>query len=255
MGVDLANLKTKVVSGGGIHYDPASGAETSRGYHLIFNSDGTVTVRLVTATVVVDGYSSQNGWQQEYNIISDETTLGTYTIPSTCSVIYTEDRTWIEGIVKGKVTVAAATPSDTGSTPDIILRRNITYESGSEANGLTAIAEGNILLPLDSPNIMEIHGIFIAQNGHYGRHAYFSTGQHATPAPYNTSAYIMPAQLTTVGTVVSLQRTGTSWSCSGVTCSGFQSRYDYYDRVLAFSPPPFTSAVSVDYKLALWREQ
>jgi hypothetical protein len=255
MGVDLANLKTKVVSGGGIHYDPATGSANSRGYHLIFNSGGTVTVKRVTSTTSVYGYSTKNGLQLEYNIIAGETTLGTYTIPSTCGVIYTEDRTWIEGVVSGKVTVAAATPSDSGSAPDIILRSSITYASGSGSDGLAAIAEGNILIPLDSPNIMEIHGVFIAQNGRYGRNAYYTTGSYAVPAQYRTTAYITPAQLTTIGTVVSLERTGTNWTSGGVVVNGYLNRYDYYDRVLAFAPPPFTSAASADYRLALWREQ
>ena len=260
MGVDLANLKTKVQTGGGIYYGPASGSANSRGYHLIFNSNGTVTVKRVTQTTAVYGYSQQGGvyaYRLEYNIITAgyETTLGTYAIPSTCSVIYTEDRTWIEGVVKGKVTVAASTPSDTGSAPDIILRNNITYASGPDTDGLTAIAEGSILIPLDSPNYMEIHGIFIAQNGRYARNAYTTSGSKAVPPEYRTTAYITPAQLTTVGTVVSLERTGTAWMNNGVVASGYQNRYDYYDRVLAFSPPPFTSATSVDYRLALWREQ
>ena len=124
-------LEAKVLSGGGIHYNPAPGGANLRGYHLIFNSNGTVTVKQVFQTTEVWGYSQQGGvyaYRKEYNIIptGGETTLGTYAIPSSCSVIYTEDRTWIEGVVKGKGTVAAETPSDTGSAPDNILSNNIS---------------------------------------------------------------------------------------------------------------------------------
>lgn len=249
--VDFAALKTRASSNGGIYYGPAPGNNaSSRGYHLLFNSNGTVTIRRVSGTVGHPSYSSQYGDSTEYSTISNETTLGTYAIPSNCSLLFFEDRVWIEGVVKGKVTVVAATPADSSTSPDAYLRGNITYASSDGSDGLTVIAERNVLIPLVVPTNMEIHGVFIAQSGHYGRD-HFSTSD--LPSQYDP--YVVRNQLTTVGTVVSNGRTGTSWVCGGSFCSGFQQRYDYYDQLLAFSPPPFTPVASQDYQFALWREE
>ena len=73
------------------------------------------------------------------------------------------------------------------------------------------------------------------------------------PSAYDS--YVNQTLLTTIGTVVSNGRIGTKWTCSGVFCSGYNNRVDTYDRLLAFSPPPFTPSSSPDFKLVLWREQ
>jgi hypothetical protein len=254
MRVDLGSLETTVQTGGGIYLAAAAGVVNSRGYHLIFQSDGTVEVRLVESTDQIWGYSNQQTpiLQYEYNTILTETTVGTYAIPSDCSVIYVNDRVWVEGVVNGKVTVVAATPSDGATSPDIILPGNITYTTQDGSDGLAAIAERNVLIPVDSPDNMEIHGIFIATNGRYARNYYFTSGSYAVPAKFTSGA--LQTTLTTIGTVVSFIRTGTSWTSGGTVVGGYQNRYDYYNLVQAFAPPPFTSAASSDYSYALWRE-
>ena len=243
IGIDLALLEERAEDEGGIHYDPASGSANNRGYHLTFNSNGTVTIRRVTSTVGHSSYSSQYGNGTEYSTIANETLLGTYAIPSDCSLIFVEDRVWIEGVVNGKVTVVAATPNNSSTSPDAYLRGNITYASNDGSDGLTLIAERNVLIPLVVPNEMEIHGIFVAQNGHYGRDYFYASSGY--------TQYEERDELVTVGTVVSNGRTGTAWSDG----QGFAQRYDYYDQLLAFSPPPFTPIASTDYRFALWREQ
>lgn len=248
--VDFAALKTRAQTQGGIYYPAASGSVNNRGYRLVFNSNGTVTIYRVTATEGFPSYSSQFGNSEEYSRITAQTNLGTFPVPSTCSLMFFEDRVWIEGTVNAKVTVVAATPSTTSTTPDAYLNGNILYASQDGSDGLTLVAEGDVLIPLIVPDDMEIHGVFVAQSGHYGRD-YFS----AEDLPSQYDEYVMRASLTTVGTVVSNGRTGTSWSCSGATCSGFMQRYDYYDQLLAFSPPPFTPTASTDYRYVLWREQ
>ncbi|MBI4088178.1 hypothetical protein HY418_02220 [Candidatus Kaiserbacteria bacterium] len=237
--VDFTDLKTKAQTQGGIYYGALNGNVNNRGYHLIFNAAGTVTIYRVTQTTGYDSYSTQYGYTEEYSDIDNQTLLGTFAIPSSCSLMFFEDRVWVEGTVNGKVTVIAATPSDGGTSPDVYLNNNIYYNAYDGTDGLTVVAERNVLIPLIVPDVMEIHGIFIAQSGHYGRDYFWTT-------PYNTRS-----QLTTVGTVVSNGRTGTSWSDG----TGFVTRLDYYDQQLAFAPPPFTPVASTDYKFALWREQ
>jgi hypothetical protein len=118
------------------------------------------------------------------------------------------------------------------------------------------IAEGSVLIPLNSPDTMEIHGIFIAQSGHYGRNFYTSDSAYSpytVPSAYNS--YVLRTKLTTNGSVVSNARTGTSWSSGGSTISGYQSRVDAYDELQATAPPPFTPSASTDYRFVIWREQ
>jgi hypothetical protein len=248
--VDLSDLRTKAQTQGGIYYGPASGSVNNRGYRLVFNSAGTVTIYRVSGTNGYPSYSSQYGNGTEYSVITSQVNLGTFNIPASCSLMFFEDRVWVEGTVNAKVTVVAATPTTTSTSPDAYLNGNILYQSQDGTDGLTLIAERNVLIPLVVPDNMEIHGVFVAQSGHYGRD-YFSTSD----LPSSLDPYVARSSLTTVGSVVSNGRTGTAWSCGGSFCSGFQQRYDYYDQLVAFSPPPFTPQSSTDYKFVLWNEQ
>ena len=246
--VDFTALKTKAQAGG-IYYPAAAGSVNDRGYHIIFNADGTFTLYRVTSTTCYPSQSSQYGATTECSVITGQTLVGTFNIPASCSLMFFEDRVWVEGTVNAKVTVVAATPAN-ATTPDAYLNNNILYASNDGTDGLTVIAERNVLIPLIMPDKMEIHGIFVAQSGHYGRD-YFSINN----VPAALQQYVSQTSLTTIGTVVSNGRTGTSWICGGIFCSGFQTRYDYYDQLVAFSPPPFTPVASTGYSFSLWREK
>jgi len=257
---DFPGLKTKAQSSG-IMLNPTSvqvggvqqggtfasvGGSDQRGFHLIFNANGTVTIYRVIGTSYAMGkhIDDLTQFQKDYHTITSQSLIGTYNVPSSCSVIYSQAKVWIEGTIAGSVTVVAA---DSGSySPDIILNNNISYTAVDGSVGLTAIAERSVLIPLVAPTDMSIRGIFVAQSGYFGRNLYTCS----------YSPYDIRSSLTLNGTIVSNKRTGTKWSygsCSGV--SGFQNRTDNYDRLLAFSPPPFTPSASVDYRLMLWREE
>src|SRR3989344_4551794 len=98
----------------------------------------------------------------EHSTISNQTLLGTYTVPADCSVIFVEDRVWIEGTVQGKGTVVSANPDNLNTVPEVFLRNNILYASNDGSDGLTVISQTHVLLPLVVPSVMEIHGVFIA---------------------------------------------------------------------------------------------
>jgi hypothetical protein len=230
------------------------GDSDQRGYRLVFNADNTVSVYRVTGTSAVwHKKSGDPNWYEDYHTITSQTLKGTYAIPAGCSLIYSDAKLWIEGVIAGKVTVVA---SDSGSfSPDIILQGNITYTSGSGASGFTAVAERYVLVPLVAPENMTVRGVYVAQSGNFGRSYYTTSGEHDVPETYNS--YVLLQTMTTIGTVVSNGRIGTKWVCGNpsVYCSGFENRVDTYDRLLAFSPPPFTPASSPDYELVLWREE
>lgn len=227
------------------------GANDQRGFHLTFLSNGTVDVRRVTATNSsnsINSYNDVDGSYYNYPVIVSDTLVSNVSIPSNCAIIFSQAKTWIDGVVSGKVTVIAA---DTGSyVPDIILNGNLTYATNDGTSGLTAVAEGSVHVGLVVPTDMTVSGIFVAQTGQYGRDYYASGSMSSSYDPYITRN-----SLTVNGTIVSALRGGICWGTSGSCASGFNNRTNTYDRVLAFSPPPFTPAVSTDYEFTLWREE
>ena len=220
---------------------------------MIFNGNGTVTVNRVTAPDVLKSVPIENpsaGYKDDYTRIKNEAAYNTYTIPSTCGLIYVEDHTWIEGVVDRKITVVAADTLHVGVVPDVVLRGNITYGAADGTDGLTVISEGNVLIAPDSPQDMNLNGIFIAQSGAFGRNLYNCT----------LPAYDNRGTLTIHGTTVSNKRTGTKWTYSSSSCgsnqtSGYELRIDAFDRLLATDPPPFTPILSTDYQFFDWRQE
>jgi len=242
--VDLAAMQASAENDGGIYLGPSG----DYGYRLSFQSDGTVDVYIVDRTYSYYAYSSEDGWHTERNVIRDDDFDATYTIPSSCSLIFVEDKVWLEGEVNGKVTVAAADVDSASVDPSMILNGNITY--ANEDSGLLAIAEEDVLVGLSVPDDMELNGIFVAQNGHFGRNHY-STGY----LPGHLDGYVKRNSLTMNGTIVSSGRVGTKWTSGGSYASGFETRYNSYDRDLVSDPPPLTPETSDDYQFIEWREE
>lgn len=243
--VDLADMQDKAENGGGIHL----GDSGDYGYRISFQSDGTVDVYVVDSTYSYWGYSSEDGWQVERHVINDDDFLATYAIPPACSLIFVEDKVWLEGEVSGKVTIAAADIDTAGVDPSIILNDDITYVN--DESGLLAIAEENVLVGLVVPDDMELNGIFVAQNGRFGRNHYVTSGSQDVLTAHN--GYVYRNSLTMHGTIVSNGRVGTKWNC-GYYCSGFDTRYNSYDRDLVAEPPPLTPETSDTYRFIEWRE-
>ncbi len=266
---NYGTLKSYAQSNGGI-YLPYTlsgntvGGSDLRGYHLIFQSNGTVNVYRVFTTVAADSKhpDDTSTWVTDNHIIASggEVFVNNYAIPSGCGLIYSEAKTWIEGTIAGKVTIVAAdevsAPDGGAYAPDIILANNITYTTTDGSVGLTAVAERSVVIPLNSPDVLTIRGIFVAQTGYFGRNRYTNSGDHKVPtSPVDYSSYVTRSTLNRFGTVVSTLRPATKWTSGGSLVSGYNAGGTWYDRVLAFSPPPFTPTVSTDYKFTLWREE
>jgi hypothetical protein len=238
--VDLASMQDKAQNHGGRYFGPSG----RQGYHVIFKSNGTFDVRRVNSKEnEPNGYA----WGRYLHILKGTTLIGNYPIPSGCSVLYFEDQVWMEGVINGKVTVAVADVDTPGRDPSLILNNNITY--ANEDSGLLAIGEYDVLIPLVVPDNMILNGIFVAQNGHFGRNHY------DTSMPNSWESNIKRNSLTLNGTIVSNGREGTKWvSNTGVYTSGFNTRYNSYDRDLVADPPPLTPEVSDTYEFIEWRE-
>ncbi len=225
-----------------------------KGYHLIFNADGTLTVREVSNVTTlsnvypVDGSS---GFTNDYTLIGNEAAYKTYTIPANCGLIFVEDNTWVEGTIPSKVTLVVANVTTPGVTPDVVLHGNITYTTTDGSAGLTIISGHDILIAPDSPQNMTLDGIFIAQGGAFGRNYYYY------PSGGCDGLYEPRGTLTILGTTVSNLRTGTSWinGCGSGVNAGYQTRVDSFDRALSNDPPPFTPVTSTQWQFVDWRQE
>ncbi|MFM2339958.1 MAG: hypothetical protein RLZZ360_594 [Candidatus Parcubacteria bacterium] len=251
--VDLAEMETKARSNG-IFLDKL--AAGNYGYQIRFNSNNTITVNRVTGVQTYWGYTTENGWLSEQHVITATSSVANYTIPTSCPLIIAQDKVWLQGTVPGKVTLAASFATSTTINPSIILANNITYTSPT-TSGLLAIAEQDVLIGVNVPNDMNLNGIFIAQNGRYGRNYYCtscSVSGNSRGLPSSLDPYVIRNSETHNGTIVSNGRVGTQWTSGGVTTSGFQNRYTSYDRNLVESPPPFIPETSDVYDYSDWRD-
>lgn len=251
--IDLAQMRTSAQSGGVFYDRVGTEAGTSggdNGYHLIFNGDGTFDVYVVTNTSSYWAYSSYEGWHtSERNDIAGETLLANnVTIPTECPVLFFEDKVWIEGDVDQKVAVGAAL-NTSNTQNNIVLHNYIDYVPGADA-GLLAIAEDDVDVGLEVQDDMVANGIFIAQNGRFGRNHY-STAY----LPSSLDPYVSRNSLTRLGSVVSNTRGGTEWTSGGSHISGFQNRITSFDRDQVDNPPPLTPETNDVYELQDWRQE
>ncbi len=253
LSVDLAQMQDKAQNAGGI-YLPPSGAY---GYRITFNSGGTITVRTVTNTTQYWGYTTEALWQQERHVISASTLLGSYSISDSCPLIFVQDKVWLDGVVRKKVTLAAANVASAAINPQIILNGDITYTSAT-SSGLLAIAEQDVLVGLSVPNNMTLNGIFVAQNGRFGRNHYCAScieGGTNRGLPNSLDPYVIRSSLTVNGTIVSNGREGTKWTSGSTHTSGFADRYNSYDRNLVSNPPPLVPKTSDVFLVTDWKDE
>jgi len=223
------------------------------GFHLIFNSNGTVTIQKVldvdTLRSVKPADASQSSIN-DYTLILHDDPYQTVPIPNTCGLIFVEDNTWIEGTVSGKVTLVVANSTGSGAAPDVVLRGNVTYATNDGTTGLTVIGEHNILVGPDAPINMTLNGVFIAAKGIFGRNNYYS------PSGGCTGLYEPRNTLTITGTVVSKLPPRTQWpnGCGGGANAGYQTQTTTVDSQNAANPPPFTPTTSSVPQFISWQQ-
>lgn len=240
--IDLAEIKSLTQSHPEQYYwPPVTNIDSEgQGYHIIFNQNGSFDVWIITELEATYAYSLEEGWHYDYFEIKNEYPYkGSIAIDPDCSVIFFEDSIWPEGEVKGKVTLASADLISPTKDTDVILPGNINYAALNGLDGLSLIGERNILISPDSPDRMELRGIFIAQKGHFGINLYWRS---------------IKESLEINGSIVSNGRVGTKWSSGGQIVSGYLKRENYVDSDLIYSPPSFVPHVSSDFKLIGWEE-
>lgn len=239
---DLASLKTEAQSSG-IYLSPTE----NLGYHLKFKSNGTFDVYKITKLKSpVWGYDGED-WVYESNSIDKETFYQNFSLPSNCAPIFVEDNLWVEGDVEGRATVVAARlPDMPGSEAKVIIPENINYIG--ENSVLSLIGQKDILIPLYSPNNLEVKAAMLAQKGHVFRYYY----PRWSSEPYKT--YAIRDYIETYGSII----TNTIWTFTwvdgqGNVVSGYRETEMSYNPDLTYNPPPYFP-VSGEYEIVSWEE-
>ncbi len=274
MNIDFADMKTKAQNGGR-YFPSVSNGAGNKGYRIVFKSNGTFDIYRVDSATYNWGW--QNGFMvtRDYHTITSETFIGNYTVPSSCSLIFVEDQVWVEGVVSGKVALVAADLVN-NYNPDIILHNNLVKAGGAKNNGITVIAENNILISAQSPEDLNIEAILVTPNGRIGRNHYVETPGHYYAS---TDGYVYDfmymsgvgnkqdlGTYTINGTSVSNERVGLAWTYGiykgswwsytyEIQTSGFANRINSYERALALDPPPFAPSASLVPYYISWQEQ
>ncbi len=240
--VDLAEMKDLTKNQGqGLYFGP-SGA---KGYYIYINHS-SVDVYKITSLDEIYAYDLENGWHWEESLIKTKSYIGNYPLSGDCNLVFVEDNLWAEGEVEGKVTIASANLEDPNKDTNIWLPGNITYKTRDGSDGLLLVGQRNILIGPDSPDNMELEGIFIAQKGHFGRNYY---------SCWNYPSYCIKSYLEMYGSIVSNGRVGTQWTSTwGGIASGYKKRENIYDPKQSLNPPPFLPFTSETFYFKNWHE-
>lgn len=243
--LDLSILKEKAQDGG--YYFGSSGGF---GYHLKFKNNGTFDLYKVTKLKPnVWGTDTQGNRRYESNDIDKESFLGNYVLATgKCNIqnlIFLEDsKVWVEGVIKEKATVIAARFPDNPSTnASIIINGNLT-RADPKATLVALITQKNVLVPLYSPNVLEIQAVMLAQKGAVQRYYYSSTY-----SPWHIRNRIMVR-----GSIITNQVWTWTWvSGGGSVVSGYRQTESYYESALIYNPPPYFPSAG-EHQFISWEE-
>ncbi len=201
------------------------------GYHVVFGSDNRYSLYRVTNLMPKRlSFSSLDKLQFLSHDIKNEVLVGVYDVPSD-GVLFFEDRVWVEGDIRDRVTVAAGRfPDEPDTNVDVILNGNISYGGVRDGSrSFAVIAQRNILLPYSSvPDYLFLDGAYVAQKGLLGRR-YYLHGPHRVKEEINI-----------FGMTASNDTPVMTWvNGNNVVVSGFKSGVNTYDPNLMYLPPPF----------------
>lgn len=239
--VDLANLRDAADSGG-VHLT-SSGEE---GWHFVFSGTTYDLYRVNTR----DCYNGQGRWRRRfgqwywegsvycYDIGNQTLVSSANPIPSN-GAIFVEDDVWVDGVVDGRVSIGVGAFPVQAPYHKIYINGNISYAVRGGDDVLGLLAQGDITIPYEVPDTMNIDAALLSQYG-------------AIIRPYYDSN--VKTELTIFGSQISYQSGGIRWvNGFGNTVSGFDEANYIFDGNLRFNPPP-SFPVGNTYELISWEE-
>ncbi|HSR89371.1 MAG TPA: hypothetical protein VLK22_03185 [Candidatus Udaeobacter sp.] len=234
----LAEIKAATMAEGGGNW-PYLSSSGQLGWRIRFINNGTVSVSKVLTCTAHAGKDRDPDTGTTFDVnptpCIDAKTFGSatvHTIP-TSSYIYVDDNVWVDGVLKGRVTVGG------GVGKFMVINGNLTYLAADGTNNLGLIADQNILLPYSSPDTLNIDGALLSQNGTFKRYNYSGSG-----SPVKTA-------LNVFGSRILYKVGGVSWLSGNNVVSGYQTQTYNYDANLTYGPPP-GFPVGSEYNLISW---
>jgi hypothetical protein len=249
---DLSNYKTLAQENG--IYLGFSGV-SNYGYELIIRPDGKIDAYLVKKIIKIPGCSISDPYTdptggERYSLsswsISQKSFLRTYNYPRN-GVIFVEDNVWVSGQINNKkILIASAKfPENSAQMTNIIVNSDLKYTNYDGRDAIGLIAQRNILIGLQSSNILRIDGALIAQKGRIGRHYYSS----------ECGLEYKREKITIYGSLITRKRYGFSWvDNQGNWSSGYRLRELVYNADNLYFPPPYFPLASEFYEIFKWKE-
>ncbi|HAT04002.1 MAG TPA: hypothetical protein DCS29_04505 [Candidatus Magasanikbacteria bacterium] len=229
---DLEDIE-ELADNGGIHLN-SSGKE---GYHLVFKNNGTFDRYRVRTRSCYNGqgFYLWIWWIGETHCydIGTQQLQGNFAIPSN-GVIFVEDNVWVDGVVNGRVTIGAG--RFPVSYEEIYISGNLTYYEKGSDDVIGLIAQGDVIVPRNVPNDMEIDAAALSQFRSLGRPYYYQNIKNS---------------LFFFGSQISFE--GGGWKHGSPVESGFVYTNHTYDGNLLYNPPP-GFPVEATYELISWEE-
>ena len=243
---NLADMRS-LAKNGGIYLPPSN----EKGYSLVFNSDGTVSIYKITTL-----RSNPTGWtydvsmnwiaKNQYTDYDNRNILSGYdhyAIPSN-GIIYAEDNIWVEGTVNGRVTVAAAQlPYNSSTAPTIYIPNNIVYSSKDGSCVLGLIGQKDVIPTYHAPDNLEVDAAVISQNASFQFFYY--------PGNIKQSISIFGAIIEFGWWFDNFVWTDGTGNNAPVLAGYPNSNYNY-DANLLYGPPPSFPFSSSGYQLLDW---
>ena len=236
---DLASIRDSA-DDGGIHLT-SSGDE---GWHIRFTGT-TFDLFRVTSR---DCYYGQGRWRYRRgwrwygsvycNDIRNETFVSSQPIPAN-GAIFVEDHVWVDGTVDGRVSLGVGRFPVQEPYADIYVTGNLLYNERSADDVTGLIAQGNIVIPYEVPDVMTIEAALLSQFGTIHRPYYWNN---------------VKTSLTIFGSQIYYLQGGMKWTNQyGNVVSGFTNTNYLYDGNLRYYPPP-GFPVGDTYDLISWEE-
>jgi hypothetical protein len=225
---DLSHIKD-ASDAGGIHLT-SSGAE---GWHLVFTGT-TVKVYKVSARNCYTISRTQYCYD-----IKTESLDQTLSLPSN-GVIFSEDDTWVEGVVDGRVTIGVGRFPVQSPYKSIYIPNSITLNAQNSDDVIGLVAQGDILAPYNIPADLTIQAALLTQFGSIYR-------------PQYSGVLAVRNSLTIIGSQISYGGSWWKYTSFGTLVSGFTNTSYTYDGNLRYYPPP-GFPVGATYDVLNWSE-